>query len=343
MEAVYYHGVRNFEIVQTAIPEVGDDEVLVKVVACGICGTDQHISEGEFITKFPLIPGHEIVGVIEKLGNNVKSGPLKVGDRCAVDPSLTCQLCFYCRRGQPLLCENYEGLGVTMSGGFAGYAVARANKVFHIDNITDEEATLIEPAACAVHGADKLALPVGADVLILGSGPTGLILAQLLKLNGAAKIVIAANKGIKTDLARKLGVADDYIEIDRESQDQESQWASIKKNYPHGFDAVIEATGSEKIANQSIEYVRRGGTLMVYGVYANDARVHWPTMKIMANEIRIIGSFAQMYCFPRAIAYISSGKVKVNDMVTHSFSVKDYQQALDKLASRTAVKIIVKP
>ncbi|KAJ3752872.1 chaperonin 10-like protein, partial [Lentinula raphanica] len=343
MEAVYYHGIRNFEILQTEVPRIGDHEILIKVSACGICGTDHHISEGEFIAKFPLIPGHEIVGTIAKLGKDVKSSELQVGDRCVIDPSLTCETCFFCRRGQPLLCENYEGLGCTMHGGFAEYAVARANKVYKLSNLTDEEATLIEPAACAVHGVDKLALPVGAEVLILGAGPTGLILGQLLKLNGASRIVIAANKGVKTEIARQLEVADDYIEIERDSGVQDTQWASIKEKYPYGFDAVIEATGSEKIANLSIQYVRRGGTLMVYGVYANDALVHWSLPYIFSNEIKIIGSFAQMNCFPRALAYLDSGKVKVKGMVTDAFTIKEYQQALEKLTSRTALKIVVKP
>ena len=104
-------------------------------------------------------------------------------------------------------------------------------------NLTDEEATLVEPAACAIHGADKLALPVGAEVLILGSGPTGLILSQILKLNGASKVVLAANKGIKTRIAREINAADVYIEIDR--QDPQAQWDQIKKDYPYGFDAVV--------------------------------------------------------------------------------------------------------
>ncbi|KAJ3798865.1 chaperonin 10-like protein [Lentinula aff. detonsa] len=343
MEAVYYNGIRNFEILQTEIPHVGDDEILIKVSSCGICGTDHHISEGEFIAKFPLIPGHEIVGTVAELGKKVKSDMLKVGDRCVVDPSLTCETCFYCRRGQPLSCENYEGLGCTMSGGFAEYAVARANKVFNIHNLTDDDATLIEPAACAVHGVDKLALPVGAEVLILGAGPTGLILAQLLRLNGASRIVIAANRGIKTQIARQLEVADDYIEIDRDSEDQDSQWGSVQERYPHGFDAVVEATGSEIVATLAIQYVRRGGTLMIYGVYANDALVHWNLPFIFSNEIKIIGSFAQMNCFPRAIAYLDSGKVKVNGMVTDTFTIKEYKQALEKLTSRTALKVVVKP
>ncbi|KAE9396458.1 GroES-like protein [Gymnopus androsaceus JB14] len=341
MQAVYYHGVRNFEVVQTPTPQIGEDEVLIKVSSCGICGTDEHISQGEFLAKFPLIPGHEVVGSVANLGRNVESGKLKVGDKVVIDPSITCETCFYCRRGQPLLCENYEGLGCTMSGGFAEYVVAKYKKVFNIYNLSDEEATLIEPAACAVHGLDKLAAPVGVEVLLLGAGPTGLILAQLLKLNGASRVVIAANKGIKMDIAKQLEAADEYIELDR--QDPEAQWQKLKEDNPYGFDVVVEATGAEKPANDSIDYVRRGGTLMLYGVYENKAKVIWNPSRVMANEIKIIGSFAQMNCFPRAIAYLDSGKVKVKGMVTDTFTIQEYQQALDKLASRTALKIVVKP
>jgi D-arabinitol dehydrogenase (NADP+) len=120
---------------------------------------------------------------------------------------------------------------------------------------------------------------------MIGAGPTGLILAQLLKLNGASKVTLAANKGIKMDLAKKLDAADEYIELDRQNPD--AQWAKLKRDNPYGFDVVVEATGVEKIANDAINYVRRGGTLMVYGVYENKALVHWPPSKIFGDEIRV--------------------------------------------------------
>ena len=159
------------------------------------------------------------------------------------------------------------------------------HKLYKIHNLTDEEATLLEPAACAIHGLDKLNQSVGAEVLLLGAGPTGLILAQLLKLNGASKVILAANKGIKMDIAKQLDAADEYIELDR--QNPEPQWAKLRKDNPYGFDVVVEATGVEKLANEAINYVRRGGTLMIYGVYENKARVHWPPSKIFGDEIRV--------------------------------------------------------
>ena len=150
--------------------------------------------------------------------------------------------------------------------------------MYTIKNLTDEEATLLEPAACAIHGLDKLDPAVGVEALILGAGPTGLILAQLLKLNGASRVVIAANKGIKMDIAKQLEAGDEYIELDR--QNPQAQWAKLKQDNPYGFDVVVEATGVEKLANESFNYVRRGGTLMMYGVYENKALVHWPPSKV---------------------------------------------------------------
>lgn len=129
---------------------------------------------------------------------------------------------------------------------------------------------------------------VGVEVLLIGAGPTGLILAQLLKLNGARKVTLAANKGIKTEIAKKLDAADEYIELDR--QNPGPQWAKLKEDNPYGFDIVVEATGVEKLANEAINYVRRGGTLMVYGVYENKALVHWPPAKIFGDEIRVRSS-----------------------------------------------------
>ncbi|KAH6909636.1 zinc-binding dehydrogenase [Coprinopsis sp. MPI-PUGE-AT-0042] len=339
MDAVCYKAPQKVELISAPIPKIRDDQVLIKVTCCGICGTDYHLAEGEFLAKFPLIPGHEIVGVVAEVGRNVKN--FQTGDRCVVDNTILCDACFYCQRGQYLYCENFESLGVTTDGGFADYVAAEAKKVFKIHNLTDEEATLVEPTSCAVHGMDRLSPPVGVEALILGSGPTGLILAQLLRLNGASHITLAANKGIKTQIARDLGVADDYYELDRE--DSSSQWKEIKEKHPRGFDVVIEATGSAKVATDAINYVRRGGTLMVYGVYANEDRVEWSPAKIFGDEIKIIGSFAQVHCFPRAINYLETGKIKVKGLVTDVFTIKQYPQALDKLNSRMACKVVVRP
>ncbi|MBW0529330.1 hypothetical protein O181_069045 [Austropuccinia psidii MF-1] len=339
MTALYYKQPRDFAIIKADVPQIADHEVLLKVSMCGVCGTDQHIHEGEFISKFPLIPGHEVIGQIIAIGKDVKN--VQVGDRVVCDVGETCGKCFYCQRGTTLFCESFDAHGVTINGGFADYAKFEAAKVFPIKNLTDEQATLVEPASCAVHGLDKIRPKPGSECLLIGAGPTGLILAQLLKLNGAQRVVLAANKGIKMDIARKIEAADEYIDLDR--KDAAAQWAQLKKDNPYGFDVVVEATGVESIVNDSINYVRRGGTLLVYGVYDNAARVSWSPTKIFSDEINIVGSFSQTYCFPRAVAYLDSGKVRTDGMVTDIFKLEDYQKALDKMATRQCLKIAVKP
>jgi len=339
MTALYYDKPRSFNIIQADLPKIDENEVLLKVSLCGVCGTDQHIHEGEFISKFPLIPGHEVIGKVVQVGSQVRS--VKLGDRLVCDVGETCGKCFYCQRGTSLFCESFEAHGVTLNGGFAQFAKFHAAKVFPINSLTDEQATLVEPASCAVHGLDKIRPKPGSECLLIGAGPTGLILAQLLKLNGAQRVVLAANKGLKMDIARKIQAADEYIDLDR--KDAANQWAQLKKDNPYGFDVVVEATGVESIVNDSINYVRRGGTLLVYGVYDNAARVNWSPTKIFADEINIIGSFSQTHCFPRAVAYLDSGKIRTEGMVTDIFKIEEYQQALDKMASRQCLKIAVRP
>ena len=241
--------------------------------------------------KFPLIPGHEVVGVVAAVGKSVKG--FKVGERVVADNSELCGECFYCRRGEVLLCEHFEAHGVTLPGAFAEYCAYPAGKVFTIENLSDVEATLLEPASCAAHGLDKIAPKQGSSVLLLGAGPTGLVLAQLLKLNGGAHVTIAAPEGLKIDLAKSLEAGDTYVPLSR--KDSKPQFEQLKKDNPYGFDIVIEATGSVKILEDAINYVRRGGKLVVYGVYSNEARVSWPPSKIFGDEITILGSFSETY------------------------------------------------
>lgn len=339
MKAVYYTEPRNFSVTDRPVPQINDEEVLIRTHASGLCGTDQHIHEGEFIAKFPLCPGHEAVGSIVKIGSKVQN--LQVGQRAVLDTNSGCHKCRACNDGKTLFCENLEAKGVTTDGGFAEYSKWHFSKVYPIKNLTDVEACLVEPASCAIHGADILKLPVGSSVLLCGAGPTGLLLAQLLRQNGAVRMVVAANAGLKMKIAREVNAADEYIDLDRDRTKAAEQWDQIKKDNPDGFDAVIEATGVASIAERAIKYVKKGGTLMLYGVYGKDDRVSWAPDDIFGNEIRIQGSFAQVNCFSRAVAYLDSGKVNVKPMVTDVFPLEKFQNALDKVASRQCLKVVI--
>ncbi|KPM37208.1 D-arabinitol dehydrogenase 1 [Neonectria ditissima] len=331
MKALRYEKPEDFAIVTVPLPEMRDNDVLVKVKACGVCGTDLHIHEGEFIAKFPLIPGHETVG------ESVKG--FAIGDRVAADNSELCNECFYCRRGQPLLCENFNAHGVTMNGGFAEYCAYPAAKVFKIHNLSWVDATLLEPASCACHGLEKIRPKLGSHVLMFGAGPTGLMLAQLLRQNGGCKVTIAAPGGLKLDLAKSLDAADTYIELSR--SDPAKQFAQMRTENPYGFDIVVEATGSVRILEDSINYVRRGGTLVVYGVYAGADRVSWPPSKIFGDEITILGSFSETYMFPATIDYLDTGKVKTAGIVNKTFRLEQFGEALQSIKDKTAIKAAI--
>jgi D-arabinitol dehydrogenase (NADP+) len=174
-----------------------------------------------------------------------------------------------------------------VDGGLAEYCVFPAEKLFPFTELSWTEASLFEAASCAVHGLDRIDPKVGSTMLMIGAGPTGLCLAQLLKLNGCSHLVLAANAGPKMELAKKLHCADEYIDLDRE--EPAAQWTALKESYPTGFDVVVEASGSPQVLEQAIEYCARGGKLLYYGVYPKDALIKLSPSRVFSNEINILG------------------------------------------------------
>lgn len=338
MKAVIYDAPRSFSYCDTADPAIAADEVLVRVHGCGLCGTDLHIHEGEFGPRFPLIPGHEFTGEIVALGSEVTG--FQAGQRVVANSNTVCGNCFYCMRGDFLLCENLGAYGVTLNGGFAEYLKVKADRVFAIHNLKPREAIMVEPTACALHGIEVLDARPGSDVLLLGAGPTGQVLAQLVKLNGAARLVVAAPPGKKLDLVSRLA-ADEVAPIDRDDPDVHRK--RLQELSPKGFDYVIEATGAATVCEDGLQYVRRRGTLLVYGVYPEKATVRFKPFDLFRGEISIKGSFAQVDSFGRALAYLESGRIKVDEIVTDEVPLSEYQHALELAWSRKGVKTMIVP
>jgi D-arabinitol dehydrogenase (NADP+) len=338
MKAIVYDAPRKFEYREVGIPRIAPDEILLRVDACGVCGTDLHVHEGEFGARFPLIPGHEFSGEVVELGSDVKG--FSIGQRATASTTQACGYCFYCKRGDFLLCENLGGIGVEINGAFAEYIKVKGDLAFPINKLSVREAAMIEPTACAVHGMEVLAVKPGSSVLLLGAGPTGQVLAQLLKLNGAAKLTVAAPAGPKLDLIARLA-ADAVVAIDR--KDPEVHRRRLDELSPNGFDYVVEATGAAPMAEDAMRFVRRRGTILIYGVYPDDALGRFRLAEIQRRELAIKGSFAQIDCFPRALDYLESGRVKVDELVTHEFPLKEYQKALELAWSRQGIKTIIIP
>jgi D-arabinitol dehydrogenase (NADP+) len=338
MKAIVYDAPREFSYRDAAEPKITSNEVLIRIDACGLCGTDLHIHEGEFAPRFPLIPGHEFTGEIAELGADVSG--FKVGQRVVANSNTVCGTCFYCMRGDFLLCENLGAYGVTLNGGFADYLKIKADRLFAIRNLQPREAVMVEPTACALHGIEVLDAKPGSDVLLFGAGPTGQVLAQLVKLNGAARLVVAAPPGQKLDLISRLA-ADEVVPMDR--QTSEAHTKRLQELSPKGFDYVIEATGSPSVCEEALRFVRRRGTLLVYGVYPEKATVRFNPFDLFRGEITIKGSFAQVDSFGRALAYLETGRVKVGEIVTNEIPLFEYQQALDLAWARKGVKTMLFP
>lgn len=337
MKAVVYDSARNFTIREIPTPVPGDGEVLIKIELAGICGTDLHIHEGDFLAEFPLIPGHEMVGIVESLGDGVSQ--FIKGDRVTVNPVVSCGDCEFCREGKPILCHNRKGLGTNWPGSFAEYMIATQDLVFKVGDLTPDQAVFAEPAACAVHGIETLQIKPGTSALIFGAGPTGQILAQLMAKSGAAHVTVAASTKFKLEVAKQLGADEIYL-MDRANV--KKSFDDLKQMRPQGYDIVVEATGNMEIAEICVPLTRSGGTVMVYGVAGTEETFRINAFDVFHREITIKGSFAEIDTFPSTIAALSTGRIKTDGLISHRFSLEEYGQALETLRSdKTAHKVVI--
>jgi D-arabinitol dehydrogenase (NADP+) len=341
MRAVVYDAPRSYSVTDIPTPEAATGEVRIKVDQVGVCGTDLHIHEGDFNAVFPLIPGHELVGVIDQVGDGVSG--LRLGESVSVNPNVHCGSCQYCLAGRLILCENLKGYGSNFPGFFAEYVTVPQNLVFSTEGLPNDTAVFTEPASCAMHGLETLGVRPGASALVFGAGPTGLLLAQLIASGGASSVTVAAPTQFKLDTAAALGL-DRTVQIDR--TDAEANIEKLRAASPSGdgYDVVVEATGSTEVAEICVPLTRNGGTVMIYGVTRADELVSFHPFDVFRREITIKGSFAEITSFAAAIAALRAGRARTDGIITHRFSLEDYGKALDALQTDPTVhKIVIVP
>jgi D-arabinitol dehydrogenase (NADP+) len=341
MKAVVYDAPRSYEVKQIPTPVPGPGEVLIKVIQVGVCGTDLHIHEGDFNAVFPLIPGHELVGVVDQLGEGATR--FRLGEQVTVNPNIYCGTCDYCLSGRLILCSQGKGLGSNFPGFFAEYACVPETLVFSVEGLPLDTAVFTEPAGCAMHGVETLALKPGGSALVIGAGPTGLLLSQLIRASGASSVTTAGPTQFKLDTAAALGI-DRTVKIER--GDPEGNLTKLLAASPKGdgYDVVVEATGATEVGDICVQLTRNGGTYMVYGVTRADELVRFHPFDVFRREITIKGSFAEMTSFGAAIAALRGGRAKTDGIITHRFSLDDYGTALETLASDpTAHKVVIIP
>jgi 2-desacetyl-2-hydroxyethyl bacteriochlorophyllide A dehydrogenase len=333
MKAVVVHEPGKVRVETVPDPECGPKDVLVKVGACGICGTDIHIIDGEFPpTTYPIIIGHEFGGTVAAVGPEVIG--FKPGDRVGVDPTLNCGECYFCQRGQANLCERWNAVGVgAHPGGFAECVAVPERSVYHIpDTMTFKGAALIEPVSCVVHGFHLLNPQVGESYLIYGAGPMGLQNAQLARYYGASVVAIIDINPRRLEIARSFG-----FEVLGASLDE------VKHVAPRGFHNVIEATGKTKVSEMAIDAVIRRGKLLQFGVTPPGEKAAYDMFKIYNQELTIIGSMAVLNSYGPAIDIINAGAIDTHKMVTHTLAIDAFDEAIDIVRRGAGLKVQIDP
>ena len=338
MKAAVFYGKEDLRVEELPIPEIKNaDDVLIRVRACGVCGTDMHIfdgDEGAAPTPAGTVLGHEFAGEVIAVGSGV--GNVKVGDRVAVDPNKLCGVCDFCRGGVGHFCEAMVGIGTTVNGGFAEYCVVPESQVYRFsDKISFAEAAMTEPVACCLHGIDLCEIEAGATVCIIGGGMIGLLMLQLAKLRGAARLILIEPIEEKRRLALSLG-ADTVIDPLTEDVAARISEAGISR-----IECVIECVGKTATMKQAIELAGKKSTVMLFGLSKPNDTIDIKPFEIFKKEITLKASFINPYTQSRALALIDSGRIDVSSMIYKTVGIEALPSVLADKAERARGKYIV--
>ena len=310
MQAAVFLGDRTIEVQSLDVPQPGPDEVLLKVEACGVCGTDHHIFAGELTegVQPPVVLGHEIAARVAAVGKGVTG--LAEGQFCSVDPVLGCGHCPRCASGLHNLCPAPEVIGYKLSGGFAQYLIAPVGKVVAMDEaVGPAGGVLCETLACVLRGYDRLAFAAGSNALILGAGTVGLLWTQLVKSSPAGRILQSEAVAMRRGKAETLG-AD--VAIDP----ADGLAAAVRAELREGADYIIDATGDPEAIQEAVDLLAPGGTFMMFGVCPAGATIEVEPHEMFRKEATILGSKMPPGTLHRSARLIESGRIACEEIVT---------------------------
>jgi L-iditol 2-dehydrogenase len=346
MLAARLHGPGDLRVEEVPHPgPPGHGEVLLRVTATGICGSDLHSYQdgciGDSVVKSPLILGHEFAGVVEEIGPDSVGGnfePLRVGARVAVDPAQPCGRCEMCERGDPNLCRRLHFCGnYPDNGSLCQWMHMPARSCFPVpDSIDDESAALLEPLGVAIHAVDLGKIRVGDSVAILGAGAIGLLILQVVKLSGVGRVFISDKFSWRLQLAERFG----GIPINCDSEDPVRR--VLKETDGRGVDVVIEAAWGGEAITQAIELARPGGRVVLVGIPSED-RCAFKHSTARRKGLTIVFSRRMKHCYPRAIRLVEQGRVDLQSLITHRFLLERAAEAfaLNAEYKDNVVKVIV--
>lgn len=320
---------RRFDLRRVDIPEPGPDDVLIRVSRTGICGTDLHIFQGHYAAeRLPMIPGHEFCGTVATVGANVRH--LAPGAQVVADINIGCGTCFWCRRNEVLNCPDMAQLGISRDGAFAEYVVVPAPLAIPVPKgIPPEVQALVEPVACVVRAARKARVTFGQSVVVLGAGPIGNLHVQMLRLCGAAPIIVADLSPDRCQMALQAG-ADIAI-----SDPGALRGAVLQATQGRGADVVIESVGSPRLYAQAFDLIRKGGHVAFFGLTGPGETVPVDILQTILQENSLKGSVAGMgEDMHEALTLLSHNRFQTAAFTRASFALDRIQDAFDTISSR---------
>ena len=335
MKAAVLVAPHRFEIRDVPMPDVGPSDVLIKVERCGICGTDMHMFNGHYAAdQLPIIPGHEFSGTIARLGEAVTR--LEVGMKVVADINVGCGNCFYCRRNEVLNCSEVRQIGISRDGGFAEYVAVPARLVIPAaPDAPFDLLALVEPVACVVRAARKADIRFGQSVVIIGAGPIGTLLGQMMGRVGAAPVSVIERAPQRAEMAREAG-ADRVI-----GDPSAAREIVLAMTGGRGADVVIESVGLPKLYQQALQLIRPGGHVAAFGIAGPEDTLPLPLLDTVLREYSIKGSVAAMgEDMHDALTLLTHGRFRLDAFRGASYPLAAIQQAFEDVPKRPeALKI----
>lgn len=303
--------------------------ITIRVNASGICGTDIHIFLGEYLGDYPIIPGHEFSGDVVAIGDKVDK--FQIGDRVAVEPNLSCGICDACLHNRQHFCEDWQGIGVTMSGGMATHVMVPQQAVFTIGDLSFEEAAFMEPLSCVIHGVGLIGSALGARILLIGAGPIGMLLLRTLKNIGTVEL----------DIVEKNKSRRNFAAAERTGQ-VFSDFSQVKKEH---YDIVVDATGVISVLEQCISYARPAGKILFFGVPPKGKVMTIEPFRLFNKELTILSSYTSLRNSKQAIDLISIGRIVVKDLISHRLPLNELEGGLNLIlgGKDTFMKVMILP
>ena len=343
MKALVLSEYKHLAIEDAPKPQPADDELLIRIRACGICGSDVHGFDGSTGRRIPpIVMGHEAAGVIEAVGRGVRS--FRVGDRVTFDSTVYCGDCFYCRRGQVNLCDRREVIGVSTPlfrrmGAFAEYVTVPERIAYALpDTMPFAHAALIEAASVAVHGASLTPLEPGDSAVVVGAGMIGLLTLQAIREAGAERVFVVDVDDTRLEMARGLGATETF-----NSKTQNVVAEIQKRTEGRGADVALECVGITDAIGLAIESVRKGGAVTLVGNVA--PKIELALQSVVSRQIRLQGSCASCGEYPECIAMMADGRIRVEPLISAVAPLEDGARWFQRLYDREPglLKVVLEP